>query len=255
MKIAICFYGQPRLYNKGYETIKNLMEENKECEFDFFFHSWFDKNMVGKKYSYSHYRVIPDDELLIRENVDKELVNLYKPKKYLFETPKEFNSEIITNSKMYKCSKEKEKNNLSNFLSCVYSKYKSNQLLQEYIKETNNKYDFVISMRFDILKPINLKLSKLENKYIYNCMNDRIILVDHFVMSNPDIMNLYGNTYVNIENFVNEDDLFINIINNIFKVGYGLCIESFVNINLFKHYGINVINLIKPMSGIPKTAL
>ena len=37
MKIAICLFGQPRLYETGYRNLKGLIDNNKEHEFDFFF--------------------------------------------------------------------------------------------------------------------------------------------------------------------------------------------------------------------------
>ncbi len=35
-RIAICFYGQPRNYLDGYYIIQELINNNKDCIFDFF---------------------------------------------------------------------------------------------------------------------------------------------------------------------------------------------------------------------------
>ena len=41
MKLAVCFYGQPRYYEFGYQSTKNLY---KNCEIDYYAHFWGDED-------------------------------------------------------------------------------------------------------------------------------------------------------------------------------------------------------------------
>lgn len=146
MKIAICFYGQPRLYKQGYKIIKEFIDYNNEYNFDIFFHTWYDENLVGQYYQCAPWRNIPQNELLIEKNIIDNLIELYKPKKYLYESPKIFDIYNIKSSKMYNESSNEIKINANNTLSNIYSKYIVSKILQDYVSETNKKYDLLYQL-------------------------------------------------------------------------------------------------------------
>ena len=154
MKIALCYHGiakgtnfksggLPVGYAKEFELLtKNLIEQNKEHDFDVFMHSW-------------------------SLDFKDEVVDLMKPKGYLFEPSKEFKKPTL-----YKYIKENvkkllgfpyEPKRINNIYSRWYSFYKACEL----VKESKERYDLVIVTRFDmcLLKPFNINTLDINKFY------------------------------------------------------------------------------------------
>lgn len=167
IKVAYCFYGQPRLIHRGYRNVNALIERfDKTHTFDFFFHVWYDPQLVGQCYTSSNYRNIPKDELVIQNNTMDELVKLYSPKKCEVECPHQFElPDEFANSNIMKRTTGKQIQNVNNTLSNLYSKYKTNEILNTYCAETGANYTLVISSRFDFLNTIdNIDLHAINPK-------------------------------------------------------------------------------------------
>jgi hypothetical protein len=242
MKVAICIHGQPRLYKNGFDNINEFCELNKNCMFDFFFHTWYSSDLVGSYYECSTWRNINKYDLLITENTIDDLIELYKPKKFLYEKPKLFEIDNLKNTLMYKLSEITKPstlyyNNLHSVISNIYSKYKVSELLNEYVKDNQVNYDIVISIRFDFLNKINInllndiKLDKLNS--MKNCDN-RLYISDHLVISNYDIFTKYSSTYINIDKIVNNKELidYLNYVN----CGHNICPETLMTANMYLYY-------------------
>lgn len=156
MKTAVCISGQPRFLQEGYSTIyHNLI---RELDADVFIHSWYN-------------------------NVDKLILDLYKPTSYSIELPKD----------------------ISNSQSMFYSIYEANRLKKEYEEKNNFVYDCVIRCRFDlfILSPFEEVDLNFLNLYYRNN-----VIHDLFAVSNSAIMDIYSS--VHLENYKidkNEDIL------------------------------------------------
>ena len=242
MKIAWCLFGQPRLYKNGFINILNFINKYPDIQFDFFFHCWFDEKEIGNYYDHS-YRNPSRDELLIKPNTDIELLNLYKPKKYLFEKSKTFNTNPIQNSKIHQSTKAHEQKNYNNVLSNFYSKYTVNNLLQEYINNNNEKYDLVISTRFDYLNNIVVDIKNInQNKLnIVHTNEQRIILNDSYIITNPNLFDIYSKAFINLSNIINN----IDILNEGTKYETTNFVpESLLTLNLI-YSKIDVINTIE----------
>jgi len=88
MKIALCLSGQPRFVEKAFPNIyENLI---RGYDVDVFVHSWIDED---KSYQFRNdgiWRNVTQDV-----NINSKILDLYKPKKFLFEKPKTFNVNII----------------------------------------------------------------------------------------------------------------------------------------------------------------
>ncbi len=130
-------------YTIGYEYFKkNIFDINDNI--DVFIHSWNN---------------VKQDEIL----------NLYNPKKYIYEEPMMF-----FNKNKNKKKKDCNNNELNSIdirkhyhYSRWYSCNKVIKLKQEYEKEHNFKYDFVMNTRFDIAFLTELKFNNFDNKYFY----------------------------------------------------------------------------------------
>lgn len=248
MKIAICLYGQPRLYKEGYDVIKDFMEYNDDCVFDLFFHTWYSENLVGQYYKCAPWRNINQQDLLIQANTIPNLIDLYKPKKFMYEPPKIFDANYI-NSQVYLNSSEIFKQNANNTLSALYSRQCVSCLLQNYSDNVGEKYDIVISIRFDFLNKLNFKLNTMKNNKI-NGMNvlPRLYLADHIVITDFDNFIKYSNAFNNL------DKIFINLeykkyLEDI-QCGYNFINESFTTANLLIYYN-NLQDIIHMNSDIP----
>lgn len=237
MKIAICLYGQPRIYNSGYETIKKLVELNSEHEFHFFFHTWYDENMIGQYYSFSNYREINKNDLLIQPNVIENLIKLYSPKSYNYESPKQFDISEIIHEPMYKNASASFKPHINNVISNIYSKFAVSQLLKKYCDSNNYIYDLCISIRFDFLNKINLKITPLTVNFdrinIYNTY-PRVYIADAFVISNYELFMKYSSAYENLKMIFKTHGLkpYLDYIG----CGYGLCIETILTANICLYF-------------------
>jgi hypothetical protein len=230
MKIAICLYGQPRLYKKGYNNIAIFVDLNNTHSFDFYFHTWFDEKMVGLHYECAPWRNISKNDLEIKKNTVNELLELYKPKKYLYESPIKFDITPYISTYIYSIDTPINKKNINNTISCLYSKYQVAQMLS-----SDNIYDFVISIRFDFLNKLYFRIEDMK-KNVINCMNvsPRLYVTDHLIVTSYDLFILYSSTYVNLLTILNNDSdtKYLN------EVGCGVAIvnEALITSNLKKYY-------------------
>lgn len=213
MKIALLLCGQPRKALESYEKIKkNILDVNNV---DVFIHSWFDKNNLymekGEKER--------GDEHYLKPNLDKKLIELYKPKNYIFE-PQRFNN-FNNFNKNYFNAPDKYVNNYLNCgknkdfsfeemklrvikytnLSQLYSIFKCNLLKEEYSLENNVFYDCVIKLRFDCFPNKKLICSKYDMNYLYyeEIGQPDNIISDWFNMGSNEIMNIYSSMFLNFK--------------------------------------------------------
>lgn len=175
------FYHPSELYRDGeyidYVAVSNsifkhIVSPNNNYEFDFFLHGW---------------------------NIDLEnhLVDIYKPKKHLFEDNKNYNNVISSII-----------NDTADFggVSGGLSLKKSLELREIYEIETSKKYDIIIVYRYDVLLWKDMVLDEYDiDKYIYvNQWYGECNADFHFIMSDKnankfkylyDSVKLYNNTH------------------------------------------------------------
>lgn len=250
-KIAYCLYGQPRNYEDGAIIINDLIQKYKGIyEFDFFFHTWFDPELINTYYSASAHRYINKESLLIKENTIQELIAIYNPKSYEYEKPMIFDTMYIQKSKMFLSTRPHDQININNTLSNLYSKYKLGCIFEKYMKNKNSEYEFVITSRFDITKTITIDLTTINPLKIYN-MNvlPRIHLCDHILICGCELFQKYSNAYNNIENIMNNQR--IQQIVDYIGAGYCFVIESIITCNMIYYYDGGIINSIVFTKDIP----
>lgn len=177
LKIACCISGQPRSYKIGHEYIrKNLLDV---YDVDVFYHTWFN------------------------DTVDfDEIEHLYEPKNLVVEKP-------LPNVYAEKYPRIPGPKFPAYFtVSAFYSIYTANLLKQQYEKENNFEYDWVVRIRFDyalngdpdFLTKDNTKL------YIPNCriVPERNFGNDQFAMSSSKNIDKYSSTHTHLDEFYNK---------------------------------------------------
>jgi hypothetical protein len=104
--------------------------------------------------------------------------------------------------------------NANNTISCIYSKYQVSRLLEDWVNENSENYNFVISIRFDFLNKLNFKIEELLNNKI-NVMNTspRLYISDNCVIANYELFLKYSKTYINLEKILINTDLKIYLDN------------------------------------------
>tara|TARA_B100000886_G_C20400296_1_gene482245 strand:- start:5 stop:826 length:822 start_codon:yes stop_codon:yes gene_type:complete len=170
MRIALCLTGLLGGLNGKNGIGKKIDPRNG--------HYWFNINILKNQ--------IVDVFFHTWGDFDSNLVSLYNPKKYLFETQSDF-SEV--DYKFYNCNSYDELYKKENKLNKNYvtnieevkilkdqifrsnskwaSTYKVINLKKEYENENNFEYDFVIISRFDIALTEKIDFSKLKKNILY----------------------------------------------------------------------------------------
>jgi len=138
VKIAICISG----------LIGSTAKGGSGKPIDFYkTKKYFDKNLIASNSQIDYFLQCWNKEFKI------ELLDLYKPKKYKFESP----------------IKKKENHNFKEYgiISNQYSKLEVSKLKMEYEKDNDFKYDWVILTRFDVLILKSININNLDNKKFY----------------------------------------------------------------------------------------
>ena len=204
MRVALCLSGQPRnaLYTFNY-IYNNIIKPNNA---DVFMHLNFDND---NRYILKSHK--NNGNCVAEENLDKKLIELYKPKKVLVEKQKNFNNSNIKIcdkrlSNIMRTNKITDKVYARNHdLLCVYSMfygiYKSNELKELFSLENNIHYDYVIRIRYDALPLNEIICSHYDPNYIYyiNIGQPDNIISDWFNMGSNMIMNCYSSLFLHFE--------------------------------------------------------
>lgn len=198
MRIAVLLSGMPRYLDQSKAYSRNLF---KGHEVDYFCHAWFDKNKKAEEKSWHNIEIKTD------LNTEEKILELYQPKKYLlepqrqFELPRDYNFNTGWPQPFFIV------------YSHFYSLKTANLLRLMYEKENNIKYDIVIKSRYDIVIANKIEWEKydLNKLYLHNNCNcwydlyDDVSFNDMFAFSKPENMNIYCDTFYNIDKIYMEN--------------------------------------------------
>lgn len=193
MKVAICISGQPRAIRSGYESIyRNLIAPNNA---DVFFHTWYDKDSVGKRFRNDSY---PD--LYAEPNTEELLIELYKPKAFKIEKQKKFKNRNWDVSNTIKvCLNHLSSDYVIDMMYCMwYSIYQSNLVKELYRLENDIDYSYVIRCRFDagISNPIVCSNFDSNTLWVSRPFDPKYLsLDDWFAFGSNDILNIYSSAF------------------------------------------------------------
>ena len=78
-KVAYCLYGVPRLLKDGSKQIIKFVENQNNCEFDFYCQAWWDSNEVGTENRANEWVTEGFKNRLgtVKSDTDKKIVDLY----------------------------------------------------------------------------------------------------------------------------------------------------------------------------------
>lgn len=206
MRVAVCISGQPRRALAAYPRIlRNLIEPNNA---DVFIHMHFDQDNLYMEKSHADNGICNLDK-----SVASDVINLYKPKSYLVEKPRNFQRPNIhiAENRLLRCKKmnnhkqwddsQQEKYVVNQLTSMYYSIYKANELKELYANGNNFVYDYVIRIRFDVDVAQPIFCNTLNADYIHYVeigQPDNLIS-DWLNIGSNAVMNIYASMYLNME--------------------------------------------------------
>ena len=206
MKVAVCLSGQPRKALETYPYIyNNIILPNNA---DVFIHMNYDKDTC-----YIEKTHMDSGVCNYEKDIDIHLIELYKPKGVLIESPRNFQKPNFNvpekrienvmkmNSHKNLSRDDAKKHIIKQLLSMYYSIYKSNELKELYATENGIVYDYVIRLRFDYLPQQPLLCYHLDPRFIYYVemgQQDNLIS-DWMNIGSNAVMNIYASLYLHID--------------------------------------------------------
>jgi hypothetical protein len=210
MRVALCFFGQPRQARKGIATFRDLIQRHAhDVEFDVYFHAWHDP--LQTRYAASPWRNIPEEDLVVDPSIIDSLLQAYRPVAHLVEPPKTtFDIPGIETSPFWAYSTPAVRTNLVNTLSQLYSR----QRVRDLVSQHGRRYDLMIGSRFDFLKPIPVLLASLDRSklYVSDMHVPRPIFPDNLVITNPDLFSSLFNAYRDLQGILVSPELAQNLL-------------------------------------------
>jgi hypothetical protein len=198
MKIALCFSGQARSFEKGYEYYKrNLLDH---YDVDVYIHSW----------------KFPESE---------KMIELYRPRACQFETPL-----VNDANEKYTNTPNASKYPPQSTFNMFYSMFECSQMI-------GKEYDWIIRSRPDYALNVKIPFEELDNTklYIPNCrmVPERDFGNDQFAFSSWENMLSYMSTYIFLDDYYNEGAQFIG--EDLMQANLrhrNLCGENLVYVNM-----------------------
>ena len=207
MKIAVCVSGQPRNYEQGYYELKKWFLDKYDC--DVYIHAWKD---LESEFKTSHPFARSKTHKFTEQDY-QNILNLYQPKDYYFQSPIIFDVNDIRGPLLgYK---------LNDLLSAGYSR----QAAFDLVEESGVEYDLVIRTRFDLeftdyispeclfLKDLSLldpnKLNVFEYPLTPEGHTTRHSEVDDlFAVSSPEIAGIYADYFTYAISYIYMNDAY-----------------------------------------------
>ena len=182
MKIALCFSGQARSFEKGYEYYKKNLLDNYDV--DVYIHSW-------------------------KFDGEEKFLDLYEPKSFKFSDPYSNTEQGFKLDDYYTHTPNREKYPPRFTYSMFDSMYRCLELLVHESLNNRTDYDWVIRTRTDYALNVSIPFETLDSNklYIPNCrmVPERDFGNDQFAFSSYNNMKKYMSTFMNINHYY--DDL------------------------------------------------
>lgn len=201
MKVALCFFGQPRLIDNPYTYTSHHNCILNKYETDVYAHCWISDKPV--EFTYSDWGIRMGLNDIQSNNTIPIILNQYSPKKYIFEEPRKFFLEQTDREKVQDMDYYSI-NNENNLMSHLYSMSKSIELIDDDID-----YDCVILSRYDnyIESFPDLESLDLDNLYLSDRWGH---FWDHLILGGPrqiktlNCIDNFSNLCNTVENFTAE---------------------------------------------------
>jgi hypothetical protein len=194
MKIALCFYGQPRFYNNA-EILEFLRDIKAEGEVDVYMHLWKPKD--AKNYMRSPWTSIEESSAVIDiENIKEKIEDIYEPAALLVEEERTF----VNDSKVFSRTPAPTSPEI------VHRMYYSQAQVGELLKQSGKSYDLVFKMRTDSAVKGLRPLKELVGDRIWVPDNCPVMgwFNDNFSISSQENFYKIAGTYDNLSNFYHQ---------------------------------------------------
>lgn len=250
MRVALCFFGQPRQARKGLATFRELMQRNaNDVEFDVYFHAWNDPSQT--RYAASPWRNIPEEDLVVDPHIIDFLVDAYRPVAHLADLPRTtFDIDVpgLHASPFWKHSSPTLQANLVNTLSQLYSRQKVRDLVVEH----GRQYDLIIASRFDFLRPVAVQLACLDSSklYVSDMHVPRPIFPDNLMITSPDLFMSMFNSYSDLPEILFSPPL-LHLLWHVHGEAPNLSTETLLFAAFLHHFGSRTTDLVVYTPGIP----
>ena len=206
MKVALCLSGQPRKAMETFPHIYNHIIQPNNA--DVFIHMHYDNENP-----YMEKTHMDNGSCTFERDTHQKLIELYKPKRYLIETPRNFQKPNLQvpekrmqnvqkmNAHKQWSNEDAKKHIAKQMTSMYYSIYKSNELKELYANENGIVYDYVIRLRFDFMPEQPLLCSQLDPTYIHYVEIGHVdnLISDWMNIGSNTIMNVYSSMYLQID--------------------------------------------------------
>jgi len=222
MKIALCFYGQPRFLKEAYiVSYKKILEKYSP---EVYVHTWWDEKVIGQQYSVAEWarRAIHEEDLVYKSDTIEQIYKLYNPIKIQIDSP--------IDHFLYG-----RPNNYYQF----YTQYAVKELVDK-------EYDIIIRTRFDLKILQEIPIEQNSNLNISNTCPNPDFLNDVFSFSNQSNFNKISDIYLNLEEFISKgagtgEYAFKAQIEKE-KIPYRLFTASYPTFDVFRSYDKNLVN-------------
>ena len=218
MKVALCFFGQPRVINNPYTFDSHINWIINKYDTDVYTHTWISGEPVLFNYSDWVNTKYHDAEDI---NTSDIILDKYKPKKFKFEKPKKFQLTDECRNKVQHLSYYSS-NNEQNTLSHLYSMSTSIGLI-------DGTYDWVIISRYDNYIRFMPDLTELDSNTLYITTDYGNHFPDHMIFGGQRQMNAL-NCYESIPDLCNEVNMFIP--EQFKQAAFNSLNESYCRVNL-----------------------
>lgn len=182
MRVALVLSGQPRFYQKSYDTFhKGLIERFNA---DVFFHTWWSPEMVGSLYPCSRHArsSLWAYDRTVRPEIPDELVRLYHPVDYSFDDY--YFDDSITNA------------------ACqYYSQYAAKLMVWSHQRIEKFQYDLIIRSRFDIRCTQDIPFEVDDALHVPSACAYKHLINDMFSFSNWENFDKVTNTIRKLQEF------------------------------------------------------
>ena len=228
MKIALCISGQPRYVRHCFPEIHNKFIKNHDT--DVFFHCWYEPAKVGQKFEF-----LVNDRRTghLEPDIDKVILDLYKPKLNIIEPQINFNIDFLN-------GKHTGMIRPFSIPSMWYSIKKANDLKTEYEALHNFKYDLVIRCRFDLVfDTYNIDIEKLDPTQLHVAGELNPTLNDQCAISSSENIDWYSKMYDKLEYY---SKIMNNMVNE-HTLTHHICKESKIVVNYHDDFRCNICKL------------
>ena len=195
MKIALCFFGQPRFYNNK-EILTFLRDLRAEdAQVDVYMHLW--KPTSGTNYLRSPWSGIDEKNAVIElEDLREHLEDIYEPKAILIEDERN----ILDDPSIFKRTPAPTSPEI------VHRMYYSQKKVGELLKESGETYDLVFRMRTDSVVMGLMPLAGLIGDKIWVPDNCPVMgwFNDNFSISSQENFFKMIGAYDNLQKFYDE---------------------------------------------------